>query len=79
MEYCLSSKMNELWYMPESLEHYTKWKKPNRKDKTLLVVWNSQKIKLQWLKTSYWLLQDQWEGKEGLAIKVYIENILEKL
>ena len=71
--------MNELWDMPESLEHYTKWKKPNRKDKTLLVVWNSQKIKLQWLKTSYWLLQDQWEGKEGLAIKVYIENILEKL
>ena len=65
--------------MLESLEHYTKWKKLNKKDKTFLVVWNLQKMKLQWLKTSYWLLQAQSEGKKGLAIKAYIEKILEKL
>lgn len=40
---------------------------------------NSQKIRFQWLKTSHWLPQAQWDGKEGLAIKAYIENILEKL
>lgn len=27
----------------------------------------------------HWLSQAQWDGKEGLAIKAYIENILEKL